>query len=57
MALLASRRNKYRQSPRVERRTSNFLELPGAESTVSESFIIIILIINTVVLLLFLTLR
>ena len=29
MALLASRRNKYRQTARVERRTSNFLELPG----------------------------
>ena len=32
MAVLASRRNKYRQTARVERRTSNFLELPGTQS-------------------------
>ena len=36
MAVLASRRNKYRQTARVERRTSNFLELPGTQS-VSQS--------------------
>ena len=35
MALLASRRNKYRQTARVERRTSNFLELPGTTQSVS----------------------